>query len=101
MQWEHGDFGLNAKHPPLAKFLATMPPLAMILTEPPLLDQPYPLQEVWGGKAFDFQNDANAVLIGNNFGSTPAIQNRSKHRVSSAPTSRISATARPYAKIMQ
>ena len=34
MQWEHGDFGLNAKHPPLAKFLATMPPLAMILTEP-------------------------------------------------------------------
>jgi hypothetical protein len=63
MQWKHGDFGLNAEHPPLVKFLATMPLLAMDLTEPPLLDQPYRLQEVRGGKAFVFQNDANAILF--------------------------------------
>jgi 4-amino-4-deoxy-L-arabinose transferase-like glycosyltransferase len=63
MQWKHGDFGLNAEHPPLVKFLATLPLLQMPLKEPPLLDQPYRLQEVKGGKAFVFENDANAILF--------------------------------------
>ena len=63
MQWKHGDFGLNAEHPPLVKYLATLPLLRMNLKEPPLLDQPYRLQEVRGGKDFVFQNDANAILF--------------------------------------
>lgn len=63
MQWKHGDFGLNAEHPPLVKFLATLPLLNMHLHEPPLLDQPYRLQEARGGKEFVFGNDANAILF--------------------------------------
>ncbi len=63
MQWKHGDFGLNAEHPPLLKFLAALPLLTMHLAEPPLLDQPYRLQEVRGGRAFVFGNDANAILF--------------------------------------
>jgi hypothetical protein len=63
MQWRHGDFGLNAEHPPLVKFLAALPLLSMHLKEPPLADQPYRLQEVRGGKDFVFQNDANAILF--------------------------------------
>lgn len=63
MQWKHGDFGLNAEHPPLVKFLATAPLLGMHLQEPPLLDRPYRLQEVQGGREFVFQNDANAILF--------------------------------------
>ena len=63
MQWTHGDFGLNAEHPPLVKFLATLPLLTMHLKEPFLLDQPYRLQEVRGGKDFVFQNDANTILF--------------------------------------
>ncbi|HZD50858.1 MAG TPA: phospholipid carrier-dependent glycosyltransferase, partial [Silvibacterium sp.] len=60
MQWKHSDFGLNPQHPPLVKFLATLPLLDMHLKVPPLLDRPYRLQEVGGGKDFVFQNDANA-----------------------------------------
>lgn len=63
MQWRYGDFGLNPEHPPLVKFLATLPLLGMHLKEPPLLDRPYRLQEVKGGKDFVFQNDANAILF--------------------------------------
>jgi hypothetical protein len=63
MQWTHGDFGLNAEHPPLIKFLAALPLLDMHLTTPPLIDRPYRLQEVKGGKDFVFRNDANAILF--------------------------------------
>ena len=63
MQWKHGDFGLNAEHPPLVKFLATLPLLSMHLAEPPLLDRAYRLQEVQGGKDFVFRNDANTILF--------------------------------------
>ena len=63
MQWKHGDFGLNPQHPPLVKFLATLPLLHMNLKMPPLLDRPYRLQEVIGGKEFVFQNDANTILF--------------------------------------
>ncbi len=63
MQWKHGDFGLNAQHPPLVKFLATLPLLDMPVAEPPLVDQPYRLQEVQGGKTFVFGNDANTILF--------------------------------------
>jgi hypothetical protein len=63
MQWKHRDFGLNPQHPPLVKFLATLPLLSMNLKEPPLLDRPYRQQEVKGGKDFVFQNDANTILF--------------------------------------
>ena len=62
MQWK-GDFGLNPEHPPLLKFLAALPLQSMTLKMPPLLDRPYRLQEVIGGKDFIFQNDANTILF--------------------------------------
>jgi len=62
MQWK-GDFGLNAEHPPLVKFLATLPLQNMTLMMPPLQDRPYRLQEVIGGRNFIFQNDANNILF--------------------------------------
>ena len=58
-----GDFGLNPEHPPLLKFLAALPLQGMTLKMPPLLDRPYRLQEVIGGKDFIFQNDANTILF--------------------------------------
>jgi tetratricopeptide (TPR) repeat protein len=63
MQWKHGDFGLNAEHPPLVKFLAALPLLKMDLKMPPLQDRPYRLQEAAGGRDFVFQNDANTILF--------------------------------------
>lgn len=63
MQWKHGDFGLNPEHPPLVKFLAALPLLGMHLKMPPLLNRPYRLQEVIGGREFVFGNDANAILF--------------------------------------
>ena len=62
LQWK-GDFGLNPEHPPLVKFLATLPLLSLDLKIPPLLDQPYRLQEVRGGKDFVFLNDADTILF--------------------------------------
>lgn len=63
MQWKHGDFGLNPEHPPLVKFLATLPLLNMSLQMPPLQDRAYRLQEVQGGKEFVFGNDADTILF--------------------------------------
>jgi 4-amino-4-deoxy-L-arabinose transferase-like glycosyltransferase len=63
MQWKHGDFGLNPEHPPLVKFLATLPLLKMNLKMPPLEDRRYRLQEVEGGRDFVFGNDANTILF--------------------------------------
>ena len=62
MQWG-GEFGLNSEHPPLLKFLATLPLRKMTFKMPPLLDRPYRVQEVVGGREFVFQNDANAILF--------------------------------------
>ena len=62
MQWG-GDFGLNPEHPPLVKFLATVPLQNMSLKTPPLLDRYYRVQEIIGGKNFLFQNDANTILF--------------------------------------
>jgi len=63
MQWKQGDFGLNPEHPPLVKFLATLPLLKMNLKMPPLEDRPYRLQEVEGGRDFVFGNDADTILF--------------------------------------
>src|SRR5580765_3070815 len=62
MQWKHGDFGLNPEHPPLVKFVATLPLLNMELKMPQLQQRPYRMEAVNGGKDFIFQNDANTIL---------------------------------------
>ncbi len=63
MQWKHKDFGLNSEHPPLVKFVATLPLLGMQLKMPPLQDRFYRLQEAEGGRDFVFGNDANKILF--------------------------------------
>jgi hypothetical protein len=62
MSW-HGDFGLNPEHPPLVKFVATVPLLPMQLNVPVLQDRPYRLQAVLGGRDFIFHNDADKMVF--------------------------------------
>ena len=62
MSW-HGDFGLNPEHPPLVKFVATVPLLPMQLKVPELQDRPYRLQAVLGGRDFIFHNDADKMVF--------------------------------------
>jgi len=62
-QWQ-GDFGLNPEHPPLVKFVATLPLLGMHLQEPPMQDRRYRLQAVLGGRDFVFHNgDADKIVF--------------------------------------
>ena len=63
MQWMHRDFGLNPEHPPLAKFVATLPLLAMRLHMPARLDRTYEKEAFLGGKEFLFHNDANRMTF--------------------------------------
>src|SRR5260221_11935343 len=62
MSWK-GDFGLNPEHPPLVKFVATLPLLGMLLKVPELQDRPYRLQAVLVGRDFIFHNDADKVVF--------------------------------------
>jgi Dolichyl-phosphate-mannose-protein mannosyltransferase len=62
MSW-HGDFGLNPEHPPLVKFVATLPLLPVRLNIPELRDRPYRLQAVLGGRDFIFHNDADKIVF--------------------------------------
>ncbi len=62
MSWK-GDFGLNPEHPPLVKFVATLPLLSMHLNVPELQDRPYRLEAVLGGRDFIFQNDADKLVF--------------------------------------
>ena len=62
MSW-HGDFGLNPEHPPLVKFVATVPLLSMQLNVPEMQDRPYRLQAVLGGRDFIFHNDADKIVF--------------------------------------
>ena len=62
MSW-HGDFGLNPEHPPLVKFVATVPLLPMRLNLPEPQDRPYRLQAVLGGRDFIFHNDADKMVF--------------------------------------
>ncbi len=61
MSWKHGDFGLNPQHPPLVKYLATLPLLGMNLQEPVRQDRPYRLEEITGGRNLLFRNNADAI----------------------------------------
>src|SRR5580700_9446287 len=62
MSWR-GDFGLNPEHPPLVKFVATVPLLPMQLNVPQMQDRPYRLQAVLGGRDFIFHNDADMIVF--------------------------------------
>jgi tetratricopeptide (TPR) repeat protein len=62
MSWR-GDFGLNPEHPPLVKFVATVPLLTMQLNVPEMQDRPYRLQAVLGGRDFIFHNDADEIVF--------------------------------------
>jgi len=62
MSWR-GDFGLNPEHPPLVKFVATVPLLPMQLNVPEMQDRPYRLQAVLGGRDFIFHNDADKIVF--------------------------------------
>ena len=62
MSWK-GDFGLNPEHPPLVKFVATLPLLSMHLNVPELQDRPYRLEAVLGGRDFIFHNDADKLVF--------------------------------------
>jgi tetratricopeptide (TPR) repeat protein len=62
MSWR-GDFGLNPEHPPLVKFVATLPLLPMQLDVPETQDRPYRLQAVLGGRDFIFHNDADKIVF--------------------------------------
>jgi hypothetical protein len=62
MSWR-GDFGLNPEHPPLVKFVATVPLLPMHLNVPEMQDRPYRLQAVLGGRDFIFHNDADKIVF--------------------------------------
>jgi hypothetical protein len=62
MSWR-GDFGLNPEHPPLVKFVATVPLLLMHLNVPEMQDRPYRLQAVLGGRDFIFHNDADKIVF--------------------------------------
>ena len=62
MSWR-GDFGLNPEHPPLVKFVATVPLLLMQLNVPEMQDRPYRSQAVLGGRDFIFHNDADKIVF--------------------------------------
>src|SRR6202789_1362313 len=62
LSWR-GDFGLNPEHPPLVKFVATLPLLPMQLNVPEMQDRPYRLQAVLGGRDFIFHNDADKIVF--------------------------------------
>src|SRR5262249_5850154 len=59
----HGDFGLNPEHPPLVKFVATLPLRFMQLNVPELQGRPYRLEAVLGGRDFIFHNDADKIVF--------------------------------------
>ena len=62
MSWK-GDFGLNPEHPPLVKFIATLPLLGTPLNVPEMQDRPYRMQAVLGGRDFIFKNDADNLVF--------------------------------------
>jgi 4-amino-4-deoxy-L-arabinose transferase-like glycosyltransferase len=60
--WQ-GDFGLNPEHPPLVKFVATLPLRFLHLNVPELQGRPYRLEAVLGGRDFIFHNDADKLVF--------------------------------------
>ena len=61
--WKHGDFGLNPKHPPLVKLLATLPVLGENLWVPPLKGIYFKGEAYLGGQAWLEHNDGGSQRL--------------------------------------
>ena len=60
---EHGDFGINPEHPPVAKMLATLPLLPMHLDVQPPLPIYFRAASAVGGRIFLYTHDADRILL--------------------------------------
>ena len=63
MQWKRGDFGLNPEHPPLVKFLATAPLLAMRLWVPEVQNRDFKHEAFLDGREFVARNGPDNLLF--------------------------------------
>ncbi len=54
--WKTQDFGLNPEHPPLVKYLATLPLLPLNLNVPPLQNRGFKLESYMDGRQLLFHN---------------------------------------------
>lgn len=54
---------MNPEHPPLVKFIATLPLFGKPLNVPEMQDRPYRMQAVLGGRDFIFKNDADSLVF--------------------------------------
>src|SRR5215472_3760840 len=61
--WQHGDFGINPEHPPLAKMIATIPLLPLHLDAPPPLPIPFRPAVFLGGRIFLYSHNADQMLL--------------------------------------
>jgi hypothetical protein len=62
MSWKTFDHGLNPEHPPLVKYVATLPLLNMQLTVPKLNGQFFKNEAFLGGNDFLYKNDALKMM---------------------------------------
>src|SRR6185369_7493279 len=62
MSWKTFDHGLNPEHPPLVKYIATLPLLNMQLTVPKLNGQFFKNEAFLGGNDFLYKNDALKMM---------------------------------------
>ena len=60
--WKTQDHGLNPEHPPLVKYIATIPILGMQLTIPKLEGREFKHEAFLGGCDFLYKNDAIKIL---------------------------------------
>lgn len=61
--WTRADFGLNPEHPPLVKFLATLPILRLPLHVPTLEHRRFKTEANVGGGEFLYKNNADLILF--------------------------------------
>ncbi len=54
--WKTHDFGLNPEHPPLVKYLATLPLLPLHLNVPPLQNREFKAESYFDGRQLLFHN---------------------------------------------
>jgi tetratricopeptide (TPR) repeat protein len=62
MSWKTFDHGLNPEHPPLVKYVATLPILNMQLSVPKLNGQFFKNEAFLGGNDFLYKNDALKMM---------------------------------------
>ena len=62
MSWKTSDFGLNPEHPPLVKYVATIPILNMQLSVPKIQPRDFKVDAFLNGKDFLYKNDGIKIL---------------------------------------